>query len=262
MTFSFNNVMTLAALGLLIVLRFDARRFGAADFDDEEDINDWRGWATRLTWYALGFVLLGVIYVVFGQPDALLHLRVGDPKLVALLWGLALGGAGAVAAVGYAWWRFGVVNLPTGRRYQVGLLNSIATAFIDEAAFRGVLLGLLLWSSWPPIYAVGFQAVVYALATRLGGAGRPRSLLVLWLGMGVLNGMLVVITGGIGAALIAHTLTRFAIFVATGHAGQVTPTAAANDEVTERQEATDEARGLDLVPERGPGHRSHLKPIE
>ena len=35
MTFSFDNLMTLAALALLILLRFDARRFGAADFDDE-----------------------------------------------------------------------------------------------------------------------------------------------------------------------------------------------------------------------------------
>jgi hypothetical protein len=259
-TLTFDNLMTLAALGLLVILRFDARRFGAADFDDEADINDWRGWASRLTWYVLGIVLVVVIYFVFGQPETLLHLRLGEPRPVAILWGLALAFVGAMAGLVYAWWRFGVVNLPEGRAYLVGLLNSFLTAFIDEAAFRGVLLGLLLWSNWPPIYAVAFQAVVYALATRLGGAGRPRSLLALWLGMGVLNGMLTVITGGIGAALLAHTLTRFAIFVATGHAGQVTPTAAAEDEEAEQLETTDDAGVLDVVPERAPG--KSLRPIE
>ncbi|MDL2335926.1 MAG: CPBP family intramembrane metalloprotease [Chloroflexota bacterium] len=260
MTLSIDNLMTLAALGLLIVLRFDARRFGAADFDDERDVNDWRGWASRLTWYGLGILLIVVIYFVFAQPETLLHLRLGEPKPVAFLWGLALAFVGAMAGLVYAWWRFGVINLPDGRAYPVGLLNSLATAFIDEAAFRGVLLGLLLWSNWPPIYAVTFQAVVYALATRLGGAGRPRSLLALWLGMGLLSGMLTVITGGIGAALLAHTLTRFAIFVATGHAGQVTPTAAAEDETQEEIEATEDADGLAVVPERAPS--SQARPIE
>ncbi|MEO8626234.1 MAG: CPBP family glutamic-type intramembrane protease [Candidatus Limnocylindrales bacterium] len=260
MTLSIDNLMTLAALGLLLVLRVDARRFGAADFDDEKDINDWRGWASRLAWYGLGILLMAVCYFVFAQPEALLHLRLGEPKPVALLWGLAVAFAGAMAGLVYARWRFGVINLPDARAYPVGLLNSLATAFIDEAAFRGVLLGLLLWWNWPPIYAVAFQAVAYALATRLGGAGRPRSLLALWLGMGLLNGMLTVITGGIGAALLAHTLTRFAIFVATGHAGQVTPTAAAEDEAQEEIDSTDDASGLDVVPEGAP--TSHLRPIE
>ena len=34
-------------VALLILLRFDAKRFGAADWDDE-DANDWRAWARRL----------------------------------------------------------------------------------------------------------------------------------------------------------------------------------------------------------------------
>ena len=260
MTLSFDNLMTLAALGLLIALRVDARRFGAADYDDEADINDWRGWASRVAFYALGIILIFVIYFVFAQPEALLHLRLGEPKAVALLWGLGLAFVGALLALVYAWWRFGVLNLPDGRAYLVGLLNSLTTAFIDEATFRGVLLGLLLWFNWPPIYAVALQAVVYALATRLGGAGRPRSLLALWLGMGVLNGMLTYLTGGIGAALIAHTLTRFAIFVATGHAGQVTPTAASEDEQQEVVDPLYEDE-LELVPDRPPGS-GQLRPIE
>ena len=261
MTLSFDNLMTLAALGLLIVLRFDARRFGAADFDDEAQITDWRVWARRLTWYGLGILLVFVCYFVFVQPETLLHLKLGEPRPTAILAGLGTGLLGGAAAAAYAWWRFGQFNLPDLRAYPVGLLSSVATAFIDEAAFRGVLLGLLLFSNWPPIYAVAFQAVVYALATRLGGAGRPRGLLGLWLVMGLVNGGLTFITGGIGAALLAHALTRFAVFVATGHAGQVTPSAASQEEDREEVDTSDQG-GLDAVPERAPGSSSYLRPIE
>jgi membrane protease YdiL (CAAX protease family) len=173
--------------------------------------------------------------------------------------GLTLAMLGVAAAVVYAWWRFGEVKLPNGRAYPVGLLNSIVTAFIDEAAFRGVLLGLLLLSNWPPVYAVAFQAVAYALATRLGGVGRPRSLLVFWLIAGLLNGWLTYLTGGIGAAVLAHALTRFAVFVATGHAGQITPSAVSEEEAREQAE-TAGADGLDVVPERDP--TGSLRPIE
>jgi membrane protease YdiL (CAAX protease family) len=173
--------------------------------------------------------------------------------------GLTLAMLGVGAAVLYALWRFGGVKLPNGRAYPVGLLNSVATAFVDEAAFRGILLGLLLVSSWPPFYAIAFQAVVYALATRLGGAGRPHSLLILWLVTGLLSGWLTYLTGGIGAALLTHALTRFAIFAATSHAGQITPSAVSEEEARDLAETSDDD-SLDVVPDREPG--GHLRPIE
>lgn len=259
MTLDFENLMTVAALGLLIVLRVDARRFGAADFDDETAVGGLRVWARRLTWYGLGIVLVLAAYFVFPRPEAVLHLRLGDDRVFAVMAGLTLAMLGVGAAVLYAWWRFGEVKLPDGRAYPVGLLNSIATAVIDEAAFRGILLGLLLLSNWPPVYAVAFQAVAYALATRLGGAGRPRSLLILWLVAGLLNGWLTYLTGGIGAAVLVHALTRFAIFVATGHAGQITPSAVSEEEARELAETAGD-EGLDVVPEREPG--GQLRPIE
>jgi membrane protease YdiL (CAAX protease family) len=188
-----------------------------------------------------------------------LHLRLGDDRVFAVMAGLTLAMLGVGAAVLYALWRFGEVKLPNGRAYPVGLLNSIVTAFIDEAAFRGVLLGLLLLSDWPPVYAVAFQAVAYALATRLGGVGRPRSLLIVWLVAGFLSGWLTYLTGGIGAAVLAHALTRFAIFAATGHAGQITPAAVSEEEAHELAEASGDD-GLDVVPDREPG--GHLRPIE
>ena len=259
MTLDFENLMTVAALGLLIFLRVDARRFGAADFDDETAVSGLRVWTRRLTWYGLGIVLALAAYFVFPRPEAVLHLRLGEDRAFSLMVGLTLAMLGIGAAVLYAWWRFGEVKLPNGRAYPVGLLNSILTAVIDEAAFRGILLGLLLLSNWPPVYAVAFQAVAYALATRLGGAGRPRSLLVVWLIAGLFNGWLTYMTGGIGAAVLAHALTRFAIFAATGHAGQITPSAASEDEAHELAETAGDD-GLDVVPEREPG--GQLRPIE
>ncbi len=259
MTLDFENLMTLAALGLLIVLRVDARRFGAADFDDENEVDSVRVWTRRLTWYGLGFVLVLVAYFMFPRPEAVLHLRLGEDRVFAVMAGLTMAMLGIGAAVIYAWWRFGAIKLPDGRAYPVGLINSIATAFIDEAAFRGILLGLLLVSNWPPVYAVAFQAVAYALATRLGGVGRPRSLLIFWLIAGLFSGWLTYLTGGIGAALLTHALTRFAIFAATGHAGQITPSAVSEEEAHELAETTD-GDGLDVVPDREPG--GYLRPIE
>ena len=228
-------LILLAMVALLILLRFDARRFGAADYDDEEAPGGWRTWARKLTWYGLGVLLVLVVYFLYPQPMTILHLQIGQPRAFAVAAGLGLGVAGAVYAVIYAWWRFGALHFPPLRRYPAGLLNSIGTAFVDEAAFRGILLGLLLFYSWPVELAIGFQAVLYALSTRLGGPGRPRLLLVLSLLIGLAGGWLTVVTGGIGGAFLAHALTRFAIFVVTGHAGQVTPSVAAEDEVVEGQ---------------------------
>jgi hypothetical protein len=43
---------------------------------------------------------------------------------------------------------------------------------------------------------------------------------VLTLAVGLVAGWLTVSTGAIGAAFLAHAVTRMAVFVCTGHAGQ------------------------------------------
>src|SRR5688500_3430180 len=169
MPFNIEGLILLAVVGLLILLRFDARRFGAAEYDDEEAVGGWRTWLRRLSWYAFGLLLILVVYFLYPQPLSVLHLQTGEPRQTALLYGLALGAAGGVFACVYAWWRFRDLRLPPARRYPAGLLNSVATAFVDEAAFRGILLGLLLASNWPVEHSIAFQAVLYALATRLAG---------------------------------------------------------------------------------------------
>ena len=227
------TLILLAVVGLLILLRFDAARFGAADYDDEESPGGIRTWLGRMSWYAFGLLFIGIVYVLYPAPLTELRLQMGDPRAVVFIAGIGLTLVGMVFAAAYAWWRFGELSLPPTHRYGPGILNSVATAFIDEAAFRGILLGLLLVSNWPLELAVGFQAVLYALATRLGAVGRPRSLLLFSLAVGLIGGWVTVATGGIGAIVFAHAVTRLSIFVATGHAGQVTPSAAYDEQVIE-----------------------------
>ena len=233
MTLTLENLIILATVGLLLLLRFDAARFGAADYDDEESPGGLRTRLGRLSWYVFGIFLIVVVYFLYPQPLSELHLQMGDPRLLVFVAGLGLAIVGMVFAVAYAWWRYGDFRFPPIHRYPAGILNALATAFIDEATWRGILMGLLLASNWPTWGAIGFQAVLYALATRLGSPGRPRLLLWLSLAIGLIGGWITVVTGGIGAILLAHAVTRFAIFVATGHAGQVTPSAAFDEDVVE-----------------------------
>ena len=66
----------------------------------------------------------------------------------------------------------------------------IATAFVDEAVFRGIVFGFLISTSMDPNLANVIQALVYALATRLGAPGRPWYMLVTVLVIGLAGGWL------------------------------------------------------------------------
>ncbi len=252
MTGSIESLLLLAVVGLLIVLRFDARRFGAAEYDDEEAPGGLRTWLRRLSWYGFGLALILIIYFLHPQPLSVLHLRMGEPRVTSLLYGVTLGALGAAIAFAYAWWRFRELRLPPAHRYPAGLLNTLATSFIDEATFRGILLGLLILSNWPVELAIGFQAVLYALATRLAGRGRSRGMLLLSLGIALVGGWLTLETGGIGVAFLAHALTRFAIFIATGHAGQIRGAAFEDAEAIEETSGLTPA-GWEVVSDREPG---------
>ena len=243
------TLVFLAFVGLLLLLRFDARRFDAAEYDDEE-AGGWRTWLRRISWYASGVVLIALIYRLYDRPITELRLQMGNDLLETLLAGLALGAVGMVLAFGYAWWRNGELRLPPGHRYPAGLLNSVGTAFIDEAAFRGILLGVLIAADIPAELAVIGQAVVYGLATRLAGRGRPLGMLGLSLVMALLGGLVTLHTGGIGAAFLAHALTRFAIFAATGHAGQLRQPADEEEPNDDMAELT--PTGWEVITDRDP----------
>jgi membrane protease YdiL (CAAX protease family) len=201
---------------LLLLLRLESERFGAAEYDEPGRRGAW----TRLSWYAIGLTLLAAIYVVHPKPHDVLLLLVGH-RTEALEYGLALALVGTALVAAFAWFWYGELRLPAGRAYPGAALNSIVTAVVDEATFRGALLGTLVWIGVPQVSAVLLATLAYVLVTRLAAPGRHRFMMLLALGLGLVGGWATLATGGIGAAIIGHAGTSFALFVCTGHAGQV-----------------------------------------
>jgi CAAX prenyl protease-like protein len=219
----FGTVRELITVGLvliLITLRFDAERFGAAEYDEASRDGRAPALRRRLAWYVLGIGLIVIILMVHPDPQTTLFLAPGD-RVLALLGGLAFGFVGAAQAVAFARTRYHHFRLPKVASYPGALLNSVATAFIDEATYRGVLFGLLIAAGLNASVANIAQAVIYLVSTRLGTPGRDRYMLVLTLLLGLAGGWLTIATGGIAAAFLGHAITRLAVFVCTGHAGQV-----------------------------------------
>lgn len=241
------TLRALVALGitlLLVMLRLEAERFGAAEYD-EMRAGHLPSLRRRLSWYALGLLLIAAVVVIYPAPHDALHLQSGD-RLAAVLLGLLYGALGTAQAVGFAWLRYERVRLPDDSLYPGAVLNALATAFIDEGVFRGALLGFILLAGADGLTANIAQALVYALATRVAAPGRDRYMLVLVLGVGLVGGWLTLLTGGIGAAFLGHAITRFAVFLATGHPGQVALRGRETEDV-EREHQPPE--GWRVVPE-------------
>ncbi len=211
------------ALGLLLVLhRLEAERFGAAEYDEPARDGRRTSFLPRLAWYAIGLgLVVGIIAIHPALVDEL-GLALGD-RGQALLFGFAFGAFGTAQAIAVASLRYGRLRFPPSWAYPGAILNALGTALVDEVAFRGVILGLLLLVGVNAGTAIITQALLYALATRLGAPGRDRYWLALALLMAIGLGWLTVATGSIGAAFIGHAITRIAMFVCTGHGGQLAP---------------------------------------
>jgi membrane protease YdiL (CAAX protease family) len=235
----------LALTLLLVMLRVEARSFGAAEFD--EPVRGRRGsLVRRLAWYVLG--IGGVIALLFVYPGVApaLPLTVGDRIGIPL--GLALGGLGVAQAIAFALYHYHRIRLPDVAAYPGALANQILTAFIDEATFRGALFGYLLWLGAPVTLAIVGQAVAYTLATRTGAPGRDRYIFVLTLAIGLVAGWATDLTGGIGAAFLGHAITRVAVFLATGHAGQLAPRGTEPEDVARRLRTPEGWRAVERTP--------------
>jgi len=216
----FGNLIVVGLVLLLIMLRLDAEKFGAAEYDEATRDGHLPSLRRRMAWYILGIGLVVLILIIHPRPREDLFLGAGD-RVKALVYGLIFGVIGAAQAVIFARLRYHHLRLPDVRSYPGALVNSVTTAFIDEATFRGALFGILLLVGVDPTIANVAQAVIYALATRLGAPGRDRYMLVLTVLIGLAGGWLTVATGGIAAAFLGHAVTRFSVFLCTGHAGQV-----------------------------------------
>jgi hypothetical protein len=202
---------------VLLLLRLDAGRFHTAEYD--EPGRSPVGAPSWLAWYVLGFALLAALYSVHPRPHDQLYLLIGH-RWDVILVGLPLAILGALQAAAYARYRYGYLRLPVLRAYPRAAVNSIGTAVIDEAVFRGAILGTLVAIGYSSVYAISISAIAYILVTRLAAPGRSRYMLVPALGYGLLGGWATLATGGIGAAIAFHAVTSFALFICTGHSGQ------------------------------------------
>lgn len=215
-------VRALIAVGLLmmlLLLRLESERFAAAEYDEPENRYH-RGFWTRLAWSALGLLLIAGIYKVHPDPRDVLYLA-GGHRLDVLVYGLTLAGVGVAQAAIFALYRYGGLRFPAPLAYPGAAINAVATAFIDEATFRGVLLGMILAMGFPAGSAVLVETIVYILVTRAAAPGHHPYVLFMAALMGLAGGWVTLATGGIGAAILAHAVTSFGVFVFTGHAGQV-----------------------------------------
>ncbi len=240
-----DQLRVLIGLGLtllLVMLRLEAQAFGAAEYD--EPIGGRRGSILRrIAWYALG--IGGIVALVFVHPNAGFDLRLTVGDRIGILLGLALGALGVAQAIGFALYHYHRIRLPDVGSYPGALANQILTAFIDEATFRGALFGYLIWIGAPVEIAIVGQAVAYTLATRTGAPGRDRYIFVLTLAIGLIGGWVTSLTGGIGAAFLGHAITRVAVFLATGHEGQLAPRGKEPEEVERRSRAPEGWRAVD-----------------
>lgn len=236
---------------LLVMLRVDAERFGTAEYYEATRDGERPRVRRRLGWYALGIGISFVMLAIHPDPQRELFLGSGD-RVGAVLGGLLYGAIGVAQAVGFATYRYRRIRFPETSSYPGALLNSTATALIDEVAFRGAILGLLLSVGLDATVAVVIQTLLYALATRLGAPGRDRYLLILSLAIGFAGGWLTAATGGIAAAFLGHAITRFAVFLCTGHVGQTRPRGRETEEIEQRRRPPD---GWRVIGSRGPASR-------
>ena len=222
---------------LLVMLRLEAERFNAAEYDEATDGHP-PSFRRRVAWYVLGFGLVFAIFFVDPSPRDELHFGPGDRGL-AILYGFLYAAIGTALALTIAFYRYRRIRFPDVWSYPGALTNALATAFVDELTFRGAVFGFLLMTGINPSAANAMQAIIYALATRLGAPGRNRYMLAMALLIGLAGGWVTAVTGGVAAAFLGHAVTRFAVFLCTGHAGQFLPRGREEEEIDKRRRTPD-----------------------
>jgi membrane protease YdiL (CAAX protease family) len=231
---------SLIAVGLallLVMLRLEAARFNAAEYHESTDGRP-ASFRRRVAWYGLGVALILGILFIHPAPRGDLLLGVGD-RGKTIFYGILYAAGGTGIALAVALYRYRRIRFPDVWSYPGALLNAVVTALVDEVAFRGVILSVLLLTSMNPSAANAIQALLYALATRLGAPGRNRYMLVMALILGLAGGWVTAVTGGIAAAFLGHAVTRFAVFLFTGHAGQFLPRGREVEEIEKKRRPPD-----------------------
>jgi hypothetical protein len=219
------------------MLRLEAERFNAAEYDE---ITEGRApsFRRRIAWYVLGFGLVAAIFYVHPAAADELHFDPGE-RARTIIYGFLYAATGTSLALAIALYRYRRIRFPDAWSYPGALTNALATAFVDELTFRGAVFGYLLLTGMNASAANAIQAILYALATRLGAPGRNRYMLAMALLVGLAGGWVTAVTGGVAAAFLGHAVTRFAVFLCTGHAGQFLPRGREEEEIDKRRRTPD-----------------------
>ena len=203
------TLLAIAFVGLLVRLRYDADRFEAVESDPGPTAATWSGYGLRLAWVLVAIALTGAVGLLWPDGPSALGLSPGG-GIGAIIVGLVVGGIAAAILVGGLWLAGGSSPLPVLRPSDIGwaAVNATTTALVDELAFRGAAMGLLLVAGADPGLAVVGQAIAYALATRLARAEGGMLPLLATLLFGLLAGWLALATGGLLAPIVAHLVVR------------------------------------------------------
>ena len=203
------------ALGLtifLVLLRFDSERIMRSDYFRYR-----YPWMGPLSYYGhvIGFAIGIVIILPNGRGE--LFLAPGDPdKALPIL--LAFGGVAVLNAVAFAFrWYGGITPLPTPL-LPTRLLGAAASAVADELQFRSIVLGMLIFAEVPGgvTTAVVLQALLYGLAQRRLWRERQWYFLIGSVILGYALGWVVIETGSVVPAMVAHFAVIAALFAFAG----------------------------------------------
>ena len=210
------TILAIALAGLLLLLRLDAARFGAAEYEPEPGGDSTDLLLLRFAWPALAIAIAALIAYLLPAGSDAIGMPIGSmlsaDTVVFAIFGCLVGVGVVVLAAWLAERRWPPRTIPFGRMPREAL-DAVGTAIVDEVTFRGVLLGLLLLAGVPPIWAFLVQLVVYALATRLGASNATVPLMAAAIGLGALTGALTLATGAIAAAIVVHAVTRFTALI-------------------------------------------------
>jgi hypothetical protein len=226
---------------LLVLLRFDSERFAVAEHLVVVPHAPRVVARRRFAWYGLALAIASVIVLVHPDPRGALGLDAGE-AMPTLLLGLLAAALGVLQAALVGYLRYDRLATTFGPGAGWTISNALATALVDEVAFRGAVLGFLLLTGVGPIVAVLGETFLYALATRTTMPGMDRYLLVLALAIGFVGGFVTIASGGIGAAFIGHAATRLAVALFLG--------SGVDEEEDEEGEPGADERGEDLEPVR------------
>ena len=199
------NLRGLVAVGLallLVMLRLDAERFGTAEYDEATRDGERPRVRRRLAWYALGAGL--IVLILYIHPHRNSSCSSGPATGSVRSSGASRSPRSASRRRSlFAWLRYHRIRFPDvvvlpGRAARTRSPPRSSTRRRSVARSSATC-------SRPasmPTVAIVIQALLYALATRLGAPERDRYLLVLALAIGLIGGWLTAVTGGIAAAFL------------------------------------------------------------